>query len=47
MLKGGGIMEQKNDAGYAARWLERRNQTETEPDDDFIALLEELSRGPQ
>ena len=40
-------MEQKNDGSYAVRWLENRKKSETEPDDDFLTRLAELSRGPQ
>ena len=40
-------MEQKNDGSYADSWLEKRKKSKPEPDDDFLTMLNELSRGPQ
>lgn len=38
-------MEQENSA--LTKWLERRQKSETEPDDDFLNMLAELFRGQQ
>ena len=38
-------MEQEKSA--LTKWLERRQKSETEPDDDFLNMLAELFRGQQ
>ena len=38
-------MEQEKSA--LTKWLERREKSETEPDDDFLNMLAELFRGQQ
>ena len=38
-------MEQEKSA--LTKWLERREKSETDPDDDFLNMLAELFRGQQ
>lgn len=40
-------MEQKKEPNYADSWLEKRKKSKPEPDDDFLTMLNELSRGQQ
>ena len=40
-------MEQQKEPNYADSWLEKRKKSKPEPDDDFLTMLNELSRGPQ
>ena len=40
-------MEQKNEVDYTAPWLKKREQSKQDPDNDFLTMLAELSRGQQ
>ena len=41
------IVEQKKEPNYAESWLEKRKKSKPEPDDDFLTMLNEISRGQQ
>ena len=41
------IVEQKKEPNYADSWLEKRKKSKPEPDDDFLTMLNEISRGQQ
>ena len=40
-------MEQKNEVDYTAPWRKKREQSKQDPDNDFLTMLAELSRGQQ
>ncbi len=38
-------MEQQSETNYAESWLEKRNHSKPEVDDDYMTMLAELNRG--